>query len=72
MADKFISPNYLNKFQSRFCNHQVKVIFSAGHFPQEEDAIAVAEAIRIFQCKLIEDNRAISVNENPVIEHELQ
>jgi len=69
MRDKFITPDYLAKFQKRFVNHQVLRLMDSGHFPQEEEPKTVAIAIRNFCTSLIENDRTISINEDSVVKH---
>ena len=46
MKDPVIKPPYLEKFVSGFSNSKTIKLESSGHFPQEEQPEAVAEAIR--------------------------
>lgn len=51
LKDKFITPDYLEKFQSGFTNHVVVKLETCGHFPQEEQPEAVTRAIEKFLAK---------------------
>lgn len=48
MKDPVIKPHHLNKFLTGFTNHQVIKLDSCGHFPQEEETVAVSNAILQF------------------------
>jgi haloalkane dehalogenase len=48
MQDTFITPTYLEKFTTAFPTHTVVRLAQCGHFPQEEAAEAVLEAIKAF------------------------
>lgn len=51
MKDRVIKPHYLEKFQSGFTNTKTFRLESAGHFPQEEQPLKVAQAIHDFIVK---------------------
>ena len=48
MQDQFFNPDYLTKFLDTFSQHTVVRLKDAGHFPQEECAEAVTQAMRQF------------------------
>jgi haloalkane dehalogenase len=48
MQDKFITPKYLEKFESEFTNSITIRLENVGHFPQEEEPINVSLAIKNF------------------------
>lgn len=48
MKDPVIRPHYLERFQSGFTNSTTIKLSTCGHFPQEEEAERVAEAIDDF------------------------
>lgn len=51
MKDKVIKPQYLKKFQSGFIHTKTINLETAGHFPQEEQPLMVAQAINDFLVK---------------------
>lgn len=48
MNDSVIKPKYLEKFMSGFSKSQAIKLETSGHFPQEEAAEKVTEAIHRF------------------------
>lgn len=46
MADRFITPRNLEKFESLLTDFHTVKIEDAGHFPQEEKSGIVVEEIR--------------------------
>lgn len=52
MKDRVIKPHYLARFESGFTNSKTVKLETSGHFPQEEQPDAVAEAIHGFLTHL--------------------
>ena len=52
MKDPVLGPSYLEKFSEGFPNSKTVEIETAGHFPQEEQPMQVAEAIKLFLAEL--------------------
>jgi pimeloyl-ACP methyl ester carboxylesterase len=52
MKDPVLSNIYLEKFKEGFPNSMTVEIETAGHFPQEEQPMQVAEAIKLFLAEL--------------------
>jgi pimeloyl-ACP methyl ester carboxylesterase len=73
VRDKFVTPDYLEKFESGFGNSETILLKECGHFPQEEEPDVVAEAIRSFVEKsLIENDRTVSIDKNTVIQNKFK
>lgn len=51
MSDPVIKPNYLDRFRTGFPKSEVVTLPDSGHFPQEEEPLAVANGIRNFLYK---------------------
>ena len=52
MKDKFVKPHYLEKFLKKFNPTKVVQLNDCGHFPQEEEAEKVSQALLEFYAKL--------------------